>query len=48
MTEDTAVIQAARRERAKAAVTSCLRILEELGYSREDALAIIKEELEHE
>ena len=25
-----------------------LRILEELGYSREDALAIIKEELEHE
>ena len=48
VTEDTAVIQAARRERAKAAVTSCLRILEELGYSREDALAIIKEELAHE
>ena len=48
VTEDTAVIQAARKERARAAVSGCLRVLEGLGYSREDALEIVKEELRHE
>ena len=48
VTEDIDVIRAARLERARAAVSQCLRILEELGYSRADALAIIKEELHDE
>ena len=48
MAEDIDVIRAARLERARAAVSQCLRILEELGYSRADALAIIKEELHDE
>ena len=39
VTEDAAVIREARRKRA---------ILEELGYSRESAIALIKEELHHE
>ena len=48
VTEDTEVIRAARLERARAAVSQCLKILEELGYSRADALAIMKEELHDE
>ena len=48
VTEDAEVIRAARLERARAAVSQCLKILEELGYSRADALAIMKEELHDE
>ena len=48
VTEDIAVIQEARHERAKEAVNQCLTILEELGYSRESAIALMKEELHHE
>ncbi|MBD5161991.1 MAG: GntR family transcriptional regulator [Oscillibacter sp.] len=48
VTRDAAVIEAAAKARAKAAVAGCLRILEELGYSREKALEFLKEELEHE
>ena len=47
VTEDAEVIAAARRERARAAVAACLEVLAELGYSGEDALAFVKEELEH-
>ena len=48
VTEDEAVIQAARRERARDAVALCLQILEELGYTKSDALAFVKEELRDE
>ncbi|MCI9037023.1 MAG: GntR family transcriptional regulator [Oscillospiraceae bacterium] len=48
VTEDTAVIEAAARERARAAVAACLRILAELGYSPENALVFVKEELSNE
>ena len=48
VTEDIAVIQEARHKRAKEAVNQCLTILEELGYSRESAIALMKEELHHE
>ena len=36
------------RKRAGEAVAECLTILEELGFSREEAVALIKEELHHE
>ena len=42
VTEDEAVIAAARRERARAAVAACLEILGELGYSKAEALAFVK------
>lgn len=48
VTQDVAVIEAAARARARAAVSACLKILEELGYSGEDALVFVKEELHHE
>ena len=48
VTEDTAVIETAAKARARAAVSECLRILEELGYSAEAALVFVKEELSHE
>ena len=48
VTEDIAIIQEARRKRAGEAVAECLTILEELGFSREEAVALIKEELHHE
>ena len=48
VTQDTAVIEAAAKARARTAVRECLRILEELGYSGEDAMVFIKEELNHE
>ena len=48
VTQDIPVIEAAAKARAKAAVRECLRILEELGYSAEDALVFIKEEFSHE
>lgn len=48
VTQDIAVIEAASKERARAAVTACLRTLEELGYGGEDALVFVKEELHHE
>ena len=48
VTEDRDVIRAVREARARAAVTACLELLAELGYSREQALAFMKEELEHE
>ena len=48
VTQDTAIIEAAAKARARAAVTECLRVLGELGYTPEDALVFIKEELSHE
>ena len=48
VTEDAAVIQEARRARAVAAVGECLRILADLGYTREESAEIIREELNHE
>jgi len=48
VTQDTAVIESAAKTRARAAVAECLRVLEELGYTPEDALVFIKEELSHE
>lgn len=48
VTDDTAVIQNARRERAAQAVSQCLKTLHELGYSHTDALTFLKEVLEHE
>lgn len=48
VTQDVSVIEAAAKARAKKAVTECLQTLEELGYSAEDALVFVKEELNHE
>ena len=48
VTEDIQVIEAAAKERARAAVAACLRILSELGYTPSDALVFLKEELNHE
>ena len=48
VTENRSVIQSARETRARAAVRACLELLAELGYSREDALAFMKEELHDE
>ena len=48
VTRDAAVIEAAAKARARAAVLQCLRILGELGYTPEDAYVFIKEELNHE
>ena len=48
VTQDTAVIEAAAKARARKAVTACLQVLAELGYSAEDALVFVKEELHHE
>ena len=48
VTQDAAVIEAAAKARARAAVAECLRVLGELGYTPEDALVFIKEELSHE
>ena len=44
VTEDAAVIEAAKKARAQEAVALCLQILEELGYSKPDALEFMKEE----
>ena len=48
VTENREVIQSVRETRARAAVIACLELLSGLGYSREDALAFMKEELDHE
>ncbi len=48
VTEDGDVITQARRERAKAAVAGCLGVLKGLGYSQEEAIRFIKEEVGHE
>ena len=48
VTRDVSIIEAAAKARAKAAVTECLRILAELGYSGETALVFVKEELNNE
>ena len=48
VTEDAAVIEAAKKARAQEAVALCLQILEELGYTKPDALEFMKEELKHE
>ena len=48
VTRDAAVIEAAKKARAQEAVALCLQILEELGYSKPDALEFMKEELKHE
>lgn len=48
VTCDVAVIEAAAKGRAKAAVAECLRILEELGYGPDKALVFVKEELNHD
>ncbi len=47
VTEDAAVIEAAAKARAKAAVAACLEVLSQLGYGAEDALVFVKEELHH-
>ena len=44
VTEDIQVIQNARRKRAREAVAECLQILAALGYTREEAVALLKEE----
>ena len=46
VTEDIAVIRAAGRKRAREAVAECLQILADLGYTREEAVALLKEEWE--
>ena len=46
VTEDITVIQKARRKRAREAVAECLQILADLGYTREEAVALLKEEWE--
>lgn len=46
VTEDIAVIREARRKRAREAVAECLQILADLGYTREEAVALLKEEWE--
>ena len=46
VTEDITVIQKARRKRAQEAVAECLQILADLGYTREEAVALLKEEWE--
>ena len=46
VTEDITVIQKARRKRAREAVAQCLQILADLGYTREEAVALLKEEWE--
>ena len=46
VTEDAAIIQEARRKRAREAVAQCLQILADLGYTREEAVALLKEEWE--
>jgi len=48
VTQDISVIETAAKARARAAVTACLEILAELGYSPDDALVFVKEELNHE
>lgn len=48
VTEDAAVIQAAKQQRAKAAVAACLQALADLGCTREDAIVFLKEELHDE
>ena len=48
VTCDAAVIEAAAKARARAAVAECLRVLGELGYSAEAALVFVKEEFSHE
>jgi DNA-binding transcriptional regulator YhcF (GntR family) len=45
VTEEAAIIQSARRVRAGEAVKTCLRSLTDLGYSREEAADLMKEEL---
>ena len=47
VTEDAAVIAAAAKARARAAVAACLEVLSQLGYGAEDALVFVKEELHH-
>ena len=47
VTEDAAVIEAAAKARARAAVAACLEVLSQLGYGAEDALVLVKEELHH-
>ena len=47
VTEDAAVIEAAAKARARAAVAACLEVLSQLGYGAEDALVFVKEELHH-
>ncbi len=48
VTEDGEVIAQARCDRAKAAVAACMAILNGLGYTREEAIEFIKEEVCHE
>ena len=48
VTQDAAVIEDAAKARARAAVAECLRVLAGLGYTPEDALVFVKEELKHE
>lgn len=48
VTEDAAIIENARAQRARAAVAACMQTLADLGYSSREAATIVKEELHHE
>ncbi len=47
VTEDAAVIEAVRRELARKITKEFLSAIADLGYTREDVLALLKEEEEH-
>ena len=47
VTEDAAVIEAVRRELARKITEEFLSAIADLGYTREDVLALLKEEEEH-
>lgn len=48
VTQDVNAIEAAAADRARAAVSQCLRTLEDLGYGPEKILVFVKEELHHD
>lgn len=47
VTEDAAVIEAARRAMARQITEKFLSAIADLGYTREDVLALLKEEEDH-
>ena len=48
VTEDRAAIEAARRRMARQVIGEFLTAIEALGYTRQDVLALLKEEEQHE
>ena len=46
VTRDTAILETLRRQEAEAVIRNCLASVAELGYTREEAMALIKEELQ--